>query len=73
MGPLELKRFEEAVTSCDKAIALEPDHALAHNNRGAALIELKHFEGALASCDSAIALEPGYALAYYNRGCALQN
>ena len=38
---IELKRFEEAVTSCDKAIALEPDYAPARNIRGWALLELK--------------------------------
>ena len=51
----ELKRHEEAPASFDKAIALKPDYAEAHNNRGNALNELKRFEEAQASCYKAIA------------------
>ena len=40
------------MTSCDKAIALKPDFAPAHNNRGVALLELKRFEEAVTSCDA---------------------
>ena len=38
---VELKRFEEALQSYDRAIQLGPDHAEAHSNRGIALGELK--------------------------------
>ena len=68
-----MKRLEEALASCDKAIALKPDFAAAYFNRGNALKELKRFEGALASYDKAIALKPDYVEAYYNRGSALSN
>ena len=37
----ELKRFDEALASYDKAIALKPDYAEAFNNRGNVLKELK--------------------------------
>ena len=40
----ELKRFEEALASHDRALALRPDYAEAHSNRGNALHELKRFE-----------------------------
>src|SRR5215469_13279945 len=46
-----LQRFDEAVASYDKAIALTPDYAEAFCNRGGALQELKHFDEALASYD----------------------
>src|SRR5262249_29424109 len=62
---------EEALASCDKAIALKPDYAEAYNNRGNALNELRRLEEALASYDRAIAFKPDYAEAYYNRGNAL--
>ena len=68
---LDLKRAEEALTSCDRAIALKPDFALAYNNRGNALQDLNRPEEALASYDRAIALKPDYAEAYYNRGVTL--
>jgi tetratricopeptide (TPR) repeat protein len=52
-------------------IALKPDLAMAHYNRGNALRNLKRSEDALASYDRAIALKPDYAEAYNNRGNAL--
>jgi hypothetical protein len=64
----ELKQFDAAVASYDKAIALKPDYAEAYYNRGNALQELKQFDAAVASYDKAIALKPDYAEAYYNRG-----
>ena len=68
----ELKRFEEALASYDRALALKPDYAEALNNRGIALQELKRLEEALASYDRALALKPDYAEALNNRGNALQ-
>ena len=57
---MDLKRPAEALASYDKAIALKPDYAEAHNNRGNALRDLKRPEEALASYDKAIALKPDY-------------
>ena len=64
----DLKRFEEALASYDKALAIRPDYAEAYSNRGIALQDLKRFEEALASYDKAIALKPDYAEAFNNRG-----
>src|SRR5260370_42260868 len=61
------KRFEEALASYDRAIALKPDYSEALGNRGYILKELKLFEEALASYDRAIALDPGYASGIRNR------
>ncbi len=57
--------------SYDQAIALQPDHAGAHKNRGAALAGLGRLDDALASCDRAIALKPNYAEAHTDRAAAL--
>jgi Flp pilus assembly protein TadD len=67
----ELDRYQEAVASFDKAIALNPSYAGAYNNRGVALQAMKRYEDALASFDKAIALNPGFAEALYNRGNAI--
>ena len=67
----ELKRFDEALQSYDRAIQLKPDFAEAYYNRGLALVELKRFEEALQSYDRAIQLKPDFAEAYSNRGIAL--
>ena len=70
---MNLKRPAEALASYDKAIALKPDVAAAHNNRGNALRDLKRPAEALASYDKAIALKPDYAEAHNNRGNALMD
>ena len=71
VGTNELKRYEQALASWDKAIALEPDYAEAYYNRGVALQALRRFDEALASWDKAIALAPDFAEAYNNRGITL--
>ncbi|MDP3310931.1 MAG: tetratricopeptide repeat protein, partial [Polaromonas sp.] len=57
--------------SYDQALALQPDHAQAYNNRGAALRDLQQYQAALDSYERAIALKPDYADAYNNLGVAL--
>jgi hypothetical protein len=42
----ELKRFEEALAACDQAIRLDPNSALAYNNKGFALERLGRKEDA---------------------------
>src|SRR5262249_36727881 len=68
-----LKRFDEALASYDRAIALKPDYAEAFCNRGSALQGLRRFDEALAPYDRAMALKPDYAEAYFNRGNAVYN
>jgi protein O-GlcNAc transferase len=75
LGVIAYQRGEhgEAVRKIDVALDINPNAAVAHNNRGAALKELNRNEEALASYDRAIALKPGYAEAFNNRGVALQS
>ena len=68
----ELERFDDALASYDRALAIKPDYADAFNNRGIALADLKRFDDALASYDSALAIKPDYAEALNNRGVALK-
>lgn len=72
MGQIELKRFNDALASFDKAIALRPDFAAAHFNRGNALKNMKRLQEALASYTKAIALNQRFVAAYNNRGNTLQ-
>jgi len=69
---LDLRRFDEALTSYEKAIELNSYYAEAYSNRGVTLKELKRFDEALISCDKAIELRSDYAEAYSNRGIVLQ-
>ena len=59
------------LASYDQAIALQPDYAEAHYNRGIALEQLWQLDAAVASYGQAIALKPDYAEAYWNRSLVL--
>ncbi len=68
---MELKRLDEALSSYDRALALKPDHAGAHFNRGNALIMLKRLDEALESLDKALALKPGFSEALCSKSACL--
>jgi len=63
---------DAAVRQIDTALALNPNSAAAHSNRGSALKELKRFEHALASYDRALAIRPQHPEVLFNRGSVLQ-
>ncbi|MBV9549871.1 MAG: hypothetical protein JO256_09395 [Alphaproteobacteria bacterium] len=68
---LRMRRFAEAVTDSDRAIAIAPDLGAALTNRGAALLGLMRYDEAIAVLDRAIVLGgERLELAYYNRGLA---
>ena len=69
----ELERYEEALTSYDKVIKLNPDHSNAWTNKGATLNELERYEEALTSYDKAIELNPDNSNAWSNKGATLGN
>ena len=62
-----------AIEDYSKAIGLDPDLAIAYNNRGSAKDDLEDYSGAIADYSKAIELDPDYALAYNNRGFAKDN
>ncbi|UKO98747.1 tetratricopeptide repeat protein [Nostoc sp. UHCC 0870] len=64
----ELKKWDLAIADYDKAIAINPELALAYINRGILYQELKKWDLAIANYDKAIAINPELADAYYNRG-----
>lgn len=67
------KNSETAVALFEQALAINPDHTGALNDRGNALRDLGRHEEALASYDRALTIEPSHALALYNRGNALMD
>ena len=69
---MELRRFADALSCFDRALALRPGDAEMINNRGNALQGLARYDEALAAYDQALALEPDYVQALNNRGSALQ-
>jgi adenylate cyclase len=64
-GPDQLR---EAETAVKKALALDPDLALAHFANGFIHRARGEHQAALAAFDRAIALDPNFALAYKDKG-----
>ena len=69
---VQLARYEEAVESFDRALALKPGDADMLNNRGSALAALGRHEAALASFDQALRLLPESAEVLSNRAISLK-
>jgi len=67
-----MRRFNEALSAYDRAIAISTNYTDAYFNRGNVLYELNRHEAALASYDAAIAINPNFASAHANRGNVLQ-
>ena len=64
----EIKQYQTALESYDRAIALRPDFAEAFNDRGITLRQLKQFDEAVASYERAISIKPDFYAALYNLG-----
>jgi tetratricopeptide (TPR) repeat protein len=63
--------YEGAIKAYSQVIALEPNNAVAYNNRGVAKANMKRYEEAIADFDKAIELKPDFAVAYTSRGFTL--
>lgn len=64
--------LEDALTTYDQALALDPNHAEALYRRGAVLWSLNRLGDALASTNKALSLRPRHLDALYNRGVMLR-
>ena len=67
-----MKRPEEALANCDRALRIRPDFAEALNNRGLILQDLNRPHEALTAYDRALQLDDGLADAHANRANVLQ-
>jgi tetratricopeptide (TPR) repeat protein len=62
---------DEAVVQFQKALAIKPGYAEAHNNLGNALVQKGQTDEAILHYQQALALRPDYADAHFNLGNAL--
>ena len=69
----KLGRYEEAITSYNKALEIKPNDHDAWHNRGLALGNLGRYEEEIASYDKALEIKPNDHDAWYNRGIALRD
>jgi tetratricopeptide (TPR) repeat protein len=64
------KDYDAAIIHYNHAIRLDPNHAIAYNDRGLAKSALNDKKAAIDDYNHAIRLDPNYANAYNNRGNA---
>ena len=67
---MNLGKFEEAIRYLDEAIELDPNYAIAWNNRGYALDNLGKFEEGIYCYDKALELDPNLTVAQENKDLA---
>ena len=66
----DAERYQEAIATCDRAVELDPNYAVAYHNRGLAYSALQEYQHAIADYDRAIQLDSTDAKAYFYRGLA---
>ena len=75
MALTDLGRYNEAISSYDRALDLEPENAGVWNNKGALLMELGRLEAALACFERALELASStstiQAIYWLNKGKTL--
>ncbi|HUB66342.1 MAG TPA: tetratricopeptide repeat protein [Candidatus Methylacidiphilales bacterium] len=63
--------IDEAVSDCQKALAIKPDYADAHNNLGSVFIQNGQVDEAIKQFQKAVEINPNYVEARNNLGGAL--
>ena len=66
-----LKRYEEMLSACNRALAIDPNMSAAWRNRGSALLNLKHYEDAIQAYDRSLAIDSDIAPVWSDKGLAL--
>lgn len=69
---LKTNRWQEIIELLEKAIAIHPNHPVAHNNLGNALRKQGDLSTAISSYSQAIRFKPNHVSAHFNLGNALK-
>jgi eukaryotic-like serine/threonine-protein kinase len=62
--------YDEALSACDAALKVRPDHGDAHRLRAMVLLDLRRYDDVIGSCDGALAQGRPWADLYEIRGLA---
>ena len=65
--------YQYQIDNYTKCLRIDPDNAVAYNNRGIAHNALKNYKDALDDYSRTIRITPDYALVYYNRAETYSN
>jgi len=75
LGHAHMKKglYDRAILDFNKALEIDPEHAMAYNNRGYAYNAKGLYDLAISDLNKALEINPRYADAYNNRGHAYYN
>lgn len=65
------KKYDEAIESYTKAIALDGTNPVYYSNRAAAYSSVEDHEGAISDAKKAAELDPSFVKAYSRLGCVV--
>jgi tetratricopeptide (TPR) repeat protein len=68
----DLNRYEESLSTYEKALQIQPDNAILWNNKAVTYYVQRDFADALRCYDKAIAIDPKLVMAWKNRASALE-
>jgi tetratricopeptide (TPR) repeat protein len=66
-----MRKYEEALPYCDKAIQIAPGYVYALSYKGKLLLELKKYEESLTCYNKALEIEPNNQTAIYHKSKVL--
>lgn len=64
--------YKECIDACNKALKIDPNNALAYNNKCSAYIMLEEYDKAIEACNKALQIIPDYELAQNNLNKAIR-
>ena len=67
----QLKKYDEKLSACDRALEIDPDCAVAWNNKGTALGDLRRYDEAIECHNRALQIAPDCAETWNNKGLIL--
>lgn len=68
---LQMGRYDEAISYCEKALEIDPNSKVDLNNKTMALAGLGKYEDALVCCNKVLDLDPPNRVALNNKGATL--
>jgi len=63
----DVEKWSESLDASEKAIAIEPNDAIAWNNKAWALVHLKRYQESLDAAERALSIKPNYINAWGNQ------
>lgn len=66
-------RFDDCIKSCEEALKIKPNNAIAYNNICSAYNNLKKWDEAIKACEMALKIDTGFTLAKNNLALAKQS